>query len=77
MEGFTSLTLLGVVLIAIGIVLVALPVIGKYIPSLEGIPWIVLWVYRSDGFVFATSPILIIISILSLAVHLIMRTKVG
>jgi hypothetical protein len=36
------------------------------LPSLESVPWILLYVYRRDGFVFVTSPILIIISVLSL-----------
>jgi hypothetical protein len=35
-------------------------------PSLKSVPWIVFYVFRRDGFVFVTSPILIIISILSL-----------
>jgi hypothetical protein len=77
MDNFPPLTLLGVLLIAVGIVLVALPLIAKYIPNVEEIPWIILWVYRKDGFVFATSPILIIISILSLVAQLIAGTKTG
>jgi hypothetical protein len=76
MDNFPPLTLLGV-LISVGIVLVALPLIAKYIPNVEEIPWIILWVYRKDGFVFATSPILIIISILSLVAQLIAGTKTG
>lgn len=77
MEDFMPLTVLGVLLIAIGAVLVALPLIAKYIPNMEDVPWIILWVYRSDGFVFATSPILIIVSIISLIIHLATRTRTG
>jgi len=40
------------------------------IPSLEKVPWIILWVYRRDGFFFATSPLLIIISAVSLLLSL-------
>ena len=77
MNGFTPLTLLGILLIAVGAVLVALPLIAKHIPSLEDLPWIIVWVYRTDGFVFAASPILIIISIASLIIHLANRTRIG
>jgi hypothetical protein len=77
MENFMPLTLFGVILIAAGIVLVALPLIAKHIPNVEDIPWIILWVHRSDGFVFATSPILIIISIISLVIHLATRARMS
>jgi hypothetical protein len=77
MEDFLPLTVLGVLLITVGAVLVALPLIAKHIPNIEGIPWIILWVYRSDGFVFATSPILIIVSVISLIVHLATRARTG
>ncbi|MGB9135160.1 MAG: hypothetical protein WCC63_06225 [Candidatus Bathyarchaeia archaeon] len=77
MGDFAPFTLLGVLLIVVGIVLVALPLIVEHIPNVEDIPWIILWVYRSDGFVFATSPILIIISIISLVIHLVTRTRIG
>ena len=60
------LQVLGVVLMVLGILLFAAPLILERVPSLESIPWILLYVYRSDGFVFATSPILLIISALSL-----------
>ncbi|MEN3058685.1 MAG: hypothetical protein ABC579_05340 [Candidatus Methanosuratincola petrocarbonis] len=45
------------------------------LPSLERIPWIILYVYRSDGFVFVTSPILIIISVLSFLLY-VLRYKI-
>ena len=77
MDNLPPLTLLGVFLIAVGIVLVVLPLIAKYIPNVEEIPWIFLWVYRRDGFVFATSPILIIVSVISLIAQLIVRMKTG
>jgi len=77
MDNSPPLTLLGAILIAVGIVLVALPLVAKYIPNVEEIPWIILWVYRKDSFVFATSPILIIISVLFLAAQLIARIGTG
>jgi len=55
----------GVTLILMGIALILIPLIVKLFPSvnLEKIPWILLYVYRKNGFFFATSPILIIIGI--------------
>jgi len=59
-------TVFGSVFILIGVALVLIPVIVRLIPQieLEKIPWIILYVYRKDNFLFATSPILIIISII-------------
>ncbi|MEM0054274.1 MAG: hypothetical protein QXL89_08835, partial [Nitrososphaeria archaeon] len=59
---------LGVFFIIIGIAFIAIPMIAKLFSSiqLEKIPWILLWIYKSDGFWFATSPILIIIGIIYL-----------
>ncbi len=75
MDNLAPLTLLGVFLIVVELVFIALPLIAKHIPNPENIPWIILWVYRTDGFTFATSPILIIISIISIIIHLATRTK--
>jgi hypothetical protein len=36
------------------------------VPSVERLPWYIVYVYRSDGFMFATSPLLILLSLLSL-----------
>ena len=71
--GDRSFTILGIILILMGIILVALPLINRYIPNLEKLPWILIWVYRSDGFVFVTSPILIIVTIVSLLIQLLSR----
>ncbi|KON30679.1 hypothetical protein AC482_03250 [miscellaneous Crenarchaeota group-15 archaeon DG-45] len=70
---YRPLTALGLLLIACGVVLVTLPLITRHLPSLERLPWILVWVYRRDGFYFITSPLLIIISILSLAIRLLGR----
>lgn len=58
-------TFLGIFFILIGIALVLIPVLAKYISEadLNKIPWFILYVYRSDGFVFVTSPLLIIIGL--------------
>ncbi len=73
METYRSLASLGWMLIILGAVLVALPALVKLVPSMEGLPWWIIWVYRSDGFTFATSPLLIFISILSLIYNHLQR----
>lgn len=62
-----SFTVIGISFILIGIALVLIPIVIKIIPmvDLDKIPWFLLYVYRKDSFVFATSPILIIIGIAS------------
>lgn len=61
-------TVFGVTLILIGFALFFVPIVIKLIPTInvEKIPWFLLYVYRKDGFIFATSPILIIIGIVNL-----------
>jgi len=66
-------TLIGIVLIIFGIILVVLPFVARHIPSLEKLPWIIIWVYKSNGFLFATSPLLIIITIISLILSILKR----
>jgi len=60
-----SFIIFGVTLILIGIALILVPIIVKLFPSVnvEKIPWFLLYIYRKNGFFFATSPILIIIGI--------------
>jgi len=55
----------GVTLILMGVALLIVPIIAKIIPTvdLEKISWPILYVYRNDGFVFITSPLLIIIGV--------------
>ena len=72
---YRSLTTLGVILIASGIVLVALPILARHVPSLDKLPWFILWVYRKNGFYFATSPLLIIVSLVSLLLNLLNRAR--
>ena len=61
-------TAFGLMFIFVGVVLVLIPVIVKLIPEVqvEKIPWFLLYVYRRDGFFFATSPLLIILALVSL-----------
>ncbi|KXB02025.1 hypothetical protein AKJ44_01620 [candidate division MSBL1 archaeon SCGC-AAA261F17] len=55
---------LGVILILLGVTLILIPTLGKFI-QLEKIPDWLIYVYESDGFYFVTSPILLLITILT------------
>jgi hypothetical protein len=63
-----TLTWLGIALILIGIALVLLPVLGEHLKEFH-IPWWLLYVYRSDGFYFVTSPLLLALSAVSLFLY--------
>jgi hypothetical protein len=65
MDEISPFTVVGALFILMGIIFVALPYIERVVPNIEKVPWIILWVYRSEGFTFATSPLLIIISVIS------------
>ena len=69
-----SFYILGIVFVLIGIAFFLVPLLAKSgtISGLK-IPWIILYVYQSDGFYFATSPILIIISFIGLILALVRR----
>jgi hypothetical protein len=66
MEEYRPFMALGWMLILLGIIFVTLPYLARLVPSIERLPWFVVYIYRSDGFYFATSPLLILLSILSL-----------
>jgi len=65
-EEYGTFTVLGLLFILLGVLLIMIPFFSRSFPSFEKIPPIIWWTYRSDNFYFATSPILIIISIVSL-----------
>lgn len=66
---YRPFTTLGLLLIVSGLILVLLPVLARHLPSLDRLPWIIVWVYRKNSFYFATSPLLIIISLVSLLLN--------
>jgi uncharacterized membrane protein len=68
------LQILGIMLMVLGALLFVAPLVLERMPSLESVPWILLYVFRRDGFVFVTSPILIIVSILSLLWWILTRS---
>ena len=67
---YQPFTTLGLILIVSGLLLVLLPFLARYLPNLDQVPWLLIWVYRRDGFYFVTSPLLIILSLLSLIAQL-------
>jgi len=54
------------VLILVGVLFVVLPYLSRVIPGAERVPWFIIYVYRRDGFYFATSPLLILISLIAI-----------
>lgn len=66
------LTWLGIALILIGAALVLLPIVGKYF-DLSQVPSWLIYVYHSDGFYFVTSPLLLLLSLVSFLVFLLRR----
>lgn len=66
--------LIGIVFVLLGIAFLLIPLIART-GALSGvkIPWIILYVYHSDGFYFATSPLLIIISLISVLLAFVRR----
>jgi hypothetical protein len=65
---------IGIIFVLIGIAFFVIPLLART-GALSGlkIPWIILYVYHSDGFYFATSPLLIIISLASLLLAFLRR----
>ena len=66
MDEYSPFTSMGWILILLGVIFVALPYITRVMPSIERIPWFILYVYKRAGFYFATSPLLIALSMISL-----------
>lgn len=66
-----SFRILGLLFLVLGVIFLAVPFLSKLVPSIEKLPPILFWVYKKDGFYFATSPILIIISVISVLLYLL------
>ena len=75
-ELFWLFILIGLLLIVLGEIIIILPFLfdlQSMLKKIEEIPQILIYVYHSDGFVFITSPILIIISVILLLLALLKR----
>jgi hypothetical protein len=65
---------IGLLFLIIAIAFFLIPVLSRS-GAFAGlkIPWIILYTYNRDGFYFATSPLLIIISVIGLLLFLLRR----
>ena len=73
LKDYHGVTLIGLILVILGFFLILLPVLSKFLPPIERIPSIIWWSYKKNNFYFATSPILILISIASLIFFIFSR----
>ncbi|HDI12807.1 MAG TPA: hypothetical protein ENF64_01680 [Hadesarchaea archaeon] len=65
-------TLLGITLILLGAAFLLLPVIGKYI-DLSNVPSWLVYIYHRNGFYFATSPLLLVFSLVVFIIYVLTR----
>jgi len=66
-----SFTWIGLLFIILGILFILIPHLIRYIPEIQKVPPLLLYIYHRDNFWVATSPLLIIISVLSIIFYLI------
>lgn len=64
--------LIGIFLVLLGLVFITIPLLDHFL-SIEDIPWWLILVYKGDNVYFATSPILILITVLFLLFRFIFR----
>ena len=72
-DRYYMFTWLGLILIVVGILFVLIPYLMRYVPAIEKLPPILVYIYRRDSFFIATSPILIIISVIAVIAYLLSR----
>ena len=72
-ERYHMFTWVGLILIVGGILFVLIPYLVRYVPAIEKLPPILVYIYRRDSFFVATSPILIIISVIAVIAYLLSR----
>lgn len=73
MDIYRPFSSLGWLLIVLGIIFVTLPYLERIFPAVDKLPWYIWWSYKSEGFYFGTSPLIILISIASLLWNLLKR----
>ena len=72
-DRYHMFTWVGLILIVGGILFVLIPHLVRYVPAIEKFPPILVYIYRRDSFFVATSPILIIISVIAVIAYLLSR----
>jgi hypothetical protein len=50
-----------------------LPVLERIAPSMDELPWFLIYVYKRGDFYLVTSPLLIVLSLFSLLLYLVGR----
>jgi len=70
---YSPMAWLGIALIAIGAALLLIPYLAERMPELGRLPPIILYVYRKGDLYLATSPILIMASLLALLALILAR----
>jgi len=73
MDSYNPFASIGWLLMLLGLILVALPYLTRMVPALDKVPWWIIWVYKRDGFYFATSPLLILLSLLSIVLNILRK----
>ena len=61
-----SIQLIGVLFLILGVLFVVTPMLLHRLPSLDTLPWILVYVYRRNGLTIVTSPLLLLVSLTSL-----------
>lgn len=69
------LQIVGIFCIVLGALLFIAPILLEHLPTITNLPWILLYAYRRNGFMFITSPLLLIISLISLLWWLLTRVN--
>jgi len=65
---------IGILFLVLGVLFFLIPLLSRAINlSAIKIPWIILYVYKSDGFYFATSPLLLILSAVAILYYIFRR----
>jgi hypothetical protein len=67
--------ILGILFLVLGAFLLLLPFVEKLTPSLDRLPWFLVYVYKRGDFFFVTSPVLIVLSLLSLLLYIVDRMR--
>jgi len=71
-DGFVhSSIILGVFFLTLGIAFLVIPLLSRAIPPDTRIPNLFVYIYHKDNFYFVTSPLMILISFLSLLIFIL------
>lgn len=71
--GHRPFNLIGLIMIILGSFLILIPYLAKYFKNIDKVHPMLVYVYRHNNFIFITSPILIVMSVLSILLFLFGR----